>query len=162
MTQQNNIAVEIPAETMQRITDGIARLQADLAPFMVSLTPDQKMGMAKMGDATVAFVNKAITYTESNPEFVPSFLNVHDMVVDGNVVSLLAPVSKIISQISANLEDTLTLSGSEAYIAALIYYNAVKAAAKNSIPGAKTIYEDLSQRFPGRRKTRRSTNDPAQ
>ena len=71
------------------------------------------------------------------------------MVVDGNVVSLLAPVSKIISQISANLEDTLTLSGSEAYIAALIYYNAVKAAAKNSIPGAKTIYEDLSQRFPG-------------
>ena len=40
-------------------------------------------------------------------------------------------------------------AGHEAYESALAFYNAVKVAARNNVPGAKVIYEDLSQRFPG-------------
>ena len=39
------------------------------------------------------------------------------------------------------------LSGSEAYIALLAYYNSVKIASRMNIAGATAIYDDLKQRF---------------
>jgi hypothetical protein len=42
------------------------------------------------------------------------------------------------------------MSGSEAYTAALAYYNSVKQAAKMNVPNAKSIYKDLKQRFEKR------------
>lgn len=39
------------------------------------------------------------------------------------------------------------LAGSEAYAAALSYYNSVKMASKLNVNGAKAIYEDLRKRF---------------
>jgi hypothetical protein len=40
----------------------------------------------------------------------------------------------------------MTLSGSEAYTVALIFYNAAKNAAKSKVPKAETICDDLSAR----------------
>jgi hypothetical protein len=47
------------------------------------------------------------------------------------------------------VEDTIMVAGSEAYHAALAVYHNVQTAAKQDIPGAKAIYEDLKNRFPG-------------
>ncbi|MDR0721667.1 MAG: hypothetical protein LBF75_02570 [Treponema sp.] len=38
--------------------------------------------------------------------------------------------------------------GSEAYQAALVFYQSVKMAAAQDIPGAKAVYEELKTRFP--------------
>jgi hypothetical protein len=40
------------------------------------------------------------------------------------------------------------VAGSEAYHAALAFYHNVQATAKDDIPGAKVIFEDLKTRFP--------------
>jgi hypothetical protein len=40
------------------------------------------------------------------------------------------------------------VAGSEAYQSSLIFYNAVKAATAQDVPGAKEIYADLKARFP--------------
>jgi hypothetical protein len=40
------------------------------------------------------------------------------------------------------------VAGSEAYQAALMFYNVVKTAAAQDIPGAKEVYNDLKARFP--------------
>ncbi|MEI6062099.1 MAG: hypothetical protein WCR72_15460 [Bacteroidota bacterium] len=156
MSQQNNIAMVIPAEVHQNIKDELTKLLADFAPFLISLTADQKKSMPILGDSSIAFVNKALSYSETNPEFAPAFLNIVDMQIDVNAIAQLSPIAKLVQQLCDNITDTLTLSGSEAYIAALIYYNSVKQAAKNGIPGAKTIYEDLQKRFPGRPRTTNS------
>ena len=161
MAQQNLISVEIPADVLQSVNDGLAKIMSDLEPFLVSLTADQKMGMVKMGDGTVAFVNKALSYIDTNPEFIPPFLSAAEMKIDGVAVAQLAPVVKQIAQLAANLEDTLMLCGSEAYLASLIYYNSVKLAAKSNIPDALVIFEDMSQRFPGGSRNRTSKTTPA-
>ena len=49
------------------------------------------------------------------------------------------------------MEDSMTQAGSEAYVAALAFYQSVKGAAKAKVPGADAIYNDLNSRFPGRR-----------
>jgi hypothetical protein len=51
-------------------------------------------------------------------------------------------------QLSDNIDDTEMIAGSEAYQAALAFYNSVKAAAAQDIPGAKEVYADLKTRFP--------------
>jgi hypothetical protein len=46
------------------------------------------------------------------------------------------------------LSDTAMVAGSETYEASLAFYNNVKAAAAQDIPGAKAIHEDLKKRYP--------------
>jgi hypothetical protein len=53
-----------------------------------------------------------------------------------------------IQTVSEGIDDTVMVAGSEAYQAALVFYNAVKAAAAQDIPGAKGVYDDLKARFP--------------
>ena len=147
MSQQNNISVQIPADKLTRIESLLAELNTELAPYLISLTSEQKQGIYKMGDNSIAFVNKIVGYINTNPEFVPPFLNTDDFKVDVAAVGQLSEIAGVAAQLSDNITDTLTLSGSEAMVAALIYYNSVKQAAKTSIPGAKTIFDDLSARF---------------
>jgi hypothetical protein len=53
------------------------------------------------------------------------------------------------NQLHENVDDTTMVAGSEAYQFALIFYNSVKMAARQDIPGAKAIYGELKKRFPG-------------
>ena len=50
------------------------------------------------------------------------------------------------------INDTIMLSGSEAMMAALTYYNYIKVTNASKVPGAETIYNDLKSRFPSHRR----------
>jgi hypothetical protein len=52
----------------------------------------------------------------------------------------------------------MILSGSDAYAAALMFYNSVKIAKKSNVAKAGTIHDDHSERFPGKVK---GTEKPA-
>ena len=93
-------------------------------------------------------------YAGSDPQFVPPFVNVQEMEFDWNVVQDLIPLLRSIGQLQNNLNDTVSLAGSECYVSALSYYNSVKLAAKMNVPGAKVIYEDQRQRFDGQGKVK--------
>jgi hypothetical protein len=63
----------------------------------------------------------------------------------------------LIKQLEEAVEDTVMAAGSEAYHAALAFYHNVQAAARDDIPGAKAIFEDLKTRFPGGKRKSTST-----
>ena len=150
MSQQNQVAIQIPAAVLQSILKLIADLQTALAPYVITLTPTDRKTLLKMSDKSVAFVTKTLDYTKSNPEFNPSFLSVSDMQIDVDAVNQLEPLLNKVKQVADNLDDTIMLSGSEAFAGALLYYSSIKQAIKGNVPNAKTIYDDLSQRYPGR------------
>jgi hypothetical protein len=150
MSQQNQVAVKIADADLQNITKLITDLQAAIAPYVITLTAEDRKSLLKMSDKSVAFVNKNLGYTTTNPEFIPPYLSVPDFQTDADAVNQLHPLFKEIKQIADNLDDTIMLSGSEAYTGALLYYNSVKQAIKGNVPNTKTIYDDLSQRYPGR------------
>ena len=162
MSQKNEIALVIPANVSTKITDAIQELNADLKPLLVKLTADQRHLIPKMGDGTVAFVSKTALYAKTNPEFIPAFMNVEDMNIDLEAIQTLLPMAKELEHILAMLEDTLMLCGSEAFIAALMYYQSVKSAAKNNIPDAEGICNDLGERFPKRPKKDDGNTTPNQ
>ncbi|WP_461631105.1 hypothetical protein [Labilibaculum euxinus] len=58
------------------------------------------------------------------------------------------------------LNDTAALSDSEAYMAMLSYYNFLKQAAKDAVPGAKPIYDNLKHHFTSaKNSTSTNTNE---
>lgn len=149
MSDSNLISLNIPEEDGIAIKDAIQVLRDKLFPHLVSLTPEERMELPKMGDKTVSFVTKNLEYSGENPEMVPAYVDKVEFEIDVNGVIRLRGFHQPLQQICDALSDTIMLAGSEAYVAALSIYNVIKDAAKRGVPGAQTIYEDLKSRFPG-------------
>ena len=154
MGTQNQISIVIPTDVLQQSLEHLQAAGKLLQPYLHALTGADRQGLAKMGDKTIPFVAKNLDYSRSNPQFTPAYLDVVELEKDLNVATGLTPLLRICEQITSNLDDTIMLSGSEAYVSSLAYYNTVKQAAKMNVPDAKPIFEDLQQRFPRQMKTK--------
>ena len=146
----NRISLQLTDAELQAIRSAVGVLQTQLLPHLVDLDSEARRELPKMGDKTVAFVRKAYEYAGSNPALCPPFLDLPEFGVDLNAVDTLLSLLRPLTQVTDMLDDSALLAGSEAYAAALSYYQAVKGAARSGVPGAQSIAEDLSQRFPGR------------
>jgi hypothetical protein len=51
--------------------------------------------------------------------------------------------------VTGTIEDSMTLCGSDMSSGALVFYTSVKGAVKLNVNKVKSIYDDLSARFPG-------------
>jgi hypothetical protein len=142
----------IPPEIMAQAQQKIDEANALLAPYFLPLTPQERLELAKMGDKTLSFVEKANDYVHHYPAFVPSYLNTVAFDTDMTDATGLRVLNTSARQLADNIDDTAMVAGSEAYQASLVFYNAVKAAFAQNIPGAKEVYNDLKNRFPGRKR----------
>lgn len=124
---------------------------------MFPLTEEQRKFLPKMGDKTVAFVQKTLDYSTTNAEYAPGYFERKDLEDDLEATQALAPLDGLAQQIASDINDTMMMAGSEAYTMSLVYYNAVKNAAKTGQASARPIYDDLSQRFPGAGKKVKTT-----
>jgi len=149
MAQQNLIAVNIPETDLAEIKVAMATLKEKLLPHLQMLTPQERLELPKMGERNVSFVQKALEYGLQNNDLVPAFLDIKALAIDVKAVQTLRDIVHELSPIHDALHDSMTLSGSEAYQGALVFYSNVKNAAKVKTPKAGSIYDDLASRFPG-------------
>jgi hypothetical protein len=146
-------SISIPTNILAQVQDLLKQADVLLLPYVTSLTPAERRTMAKMGEKTLSFVEKAHEFALQNPNIVPPFLDMAAFDTDFADAHNLWTVLLASQQIHENLDDTTMVAGSEAYQAALIFYNSVKMASRQDIPGAKAVYEELKKRFPhGKRK----------
>jgi len=146
----NEFAQTIPAAVLQQVQQHLDAIKAALAPYLTSLTPEERKSMPRMADKTVAFVTKTADYAASNPAFVPPFVDLAELTQDVAGVSALTPLRQQFEQLALDTDSTVMLAGSEAYSNSLTIYSNIKFMAKNKQPGAQAAYDDLSVRFPGR------------
>jgi hypothetical protein len=146
----NRISFAPTEEKKQAIHAAIRLLQETLKPLLVDLSVDERRALPKMGSKTVEFVGKALNYARESPQFNPSFVDVDEFARDLAAVQELLALQRPLSMLADMVEDSVMLSGSEAYAAALSYYRAVKAAALLGQPGATLIAEDLGLQFANR------------
>jgi GrpB-like predicted nucleotidyltransferase (UPF0157 family) len=140
--------IPIPPNVLAQVQEYIDAAGALLAPYLLPLTPAKRQSLPKMGDKTLSFVEKALNYAHHYPQLCPSYLKVGMFNVDMTDATGLRTVHISAKQLSDSIDDTVMTAGSEAYQAALVFYNAVKSAAAQNIPGAKEVYSDLKTRFP--------------
>lgn len=145
----NQFHADIPAKVLTDVQQHLDAIKAALAPYLLSLTPDERKTMLRMADKTVAFVTKTTDYATSNPSFVPSFVDLAELKQDTAGMAALTPLRQQCDQLALDLDSTVMIAGSEAYGNALTVYGNIKFLARNNQPGAQAAYDDLSVRFPG-------------
>lgn len=149
MPQSNKLSGAISPADKQAVLQQLATIRQQLSPVLLfNLTPDDRVGMAKMGDKSLAFVQKALDYAQKNSALVPTYLDVTEATKDLALVTDLREIAHELKTLCQAIEDTLTMAGAEAYEASLIFHASVKGASRNNAAGSQAIYEDLVQRFP--------------
>ncbi len=150
MSKENIVSIQVPEQDLQQAITNLQATKELLKPYLIALQASDRIRLPKMGDKTLPFVRKAAEYTQSRQDFSPPYLNADELAIDLKAVEDLTLVYREAEQLCKSLNDTIMLSGSEAYAEALAYYQAVKQAAKRNVPDAKTVYQDLRQRFEQR------------
>ena len=147
MSTQNQISIEIPQAVIDKVMQNLQDSKNLLAPYLQGLTAEERQSMFKLGNKTVATVQKTKSYVDTNPEFVPAYMNKPEFLKDEKVITQLQPIVNLTAQLHSDTDDTMMLSGSEALQNAMLYYGQVKEAHSKGVPTAKPVYEDLSERF---------------
>lgn len=154
----NDIKHEISPNSWNRILGALATLKAELS-FLINLTPQERMELAKMSDGTLAFVTKVMEYMKSHPQFLPSFADKTAFEKDFALMQKLDALFGMLTIIASGVDHTRMAAGSEAYAVARMYYNNVGLAAQSNQPGAGVIRDDLAARF-NRKGNGSSGSDP--
>lgn len=131
--QENQISIQITAAEVQAVKDSIAAINAVLGKYLIALTPDDRKALPKMSDGSLPFVKKALDYATTNPTFVPAYIDVPELKIDVDATEALLQIERPLEQLAQNVSDTIMLCGSEAFVAALTFYNSVKQAAKTKV-----------------------------
>ncbi len=145
----NRVSAVVPPEVLQA---ALAHQQAAvdaLMPYLVTLGTLDRRKMPRLGDKNEVFVLKTLAYATSNPEFMPTFVDIGEFRKDVDLMQGLRPMARLAVQFAELLDDTIGLAGSEALQASLPYYSTTKTAAKMGQPLAMTIAADLGGQFQG-------------
>ncbi|MDR2260085.1 MAG: hypothetical protein LBE06_03955 [Azoarcus sp.] len=149
MPTKNDHSVSIPAETLAQAQKLGEQLGVLLRPYVAPLTPAERRALPKMGDKTYSFVEKAHELAKINPDLRPPFLDMKAFEIDfADAGNKLEPLLVTLQQLADSVSDIQMLAGNEAYHAALAFYNYVKVAAGQDVPGAKAVHASLRERFP--------------
>ncbi len=146
----------IPQDVALKATNSMKEAINTLTPYVVALTPAQRRKLAKSGNKTFSFIDKAMKYAQQNVDLLPGFVTAEEMKQNMDNYSVLLSLLQTATQLSSSLNDTTMQASSDSYSLSLDYYNSAKQGAKKNIPNAKDIYKDLSARFPGRKKRKPS------
>jgi hypothetical protein len=148
MSNDNRVSAVLTAQDVTDILNSVAAISAKL-PFLINLSPQERRELPKMGDKSIGFDDKCRTYMSSHPEFIPGFVNIDEVNKDRELRVQMMRFYAALIALTDQVDDTLSVVSSEAWMADLAYYQAVREAAKRGMAGAETIYADLQQRFPG-------------
>ena len=144
----NQFHSDIPAPVLTEVQTHLDAIKAALAPYLLSLTPEERRTMLRMADKTVAFVSKTTEYATTNAAFVPAFVDLAELKQDTAGIAALTPLRQQFEQLALDTDSTVMVAGSEAYGNALTVYGNIKFMAKNKQPGAQAAFDDLKVRFP--------------
>jgi hypothetical protein len=150
MKIRNDISFSMPDEDLQAVKLALQTVEEKLQPHMITLLPDQRREMSKMGPRTSDFVATTMSFMRSMPQYVPGFVDLEEFQRDLDTVQVLRSLQHAVDRISDMISDSMMQAGSEAYSASLSCYAVLKTAAKHGSSEASAAASDLAERLPMR------------
>ena len=144
---ENRLSLEITAAQKTSISAATTDLNNSTKALNIVIDKEELKSLSKLGDIRIPFVEKVAQYAVSNPEFLAPFADVPEFTTDFKAFTDLREMVRPLRQIIDNLENSMMVSGSEAWDFARNYYKAVQFNARMGVPGAQTIYDDLRPLF---------------
>lgn len=142
--------LEIIPDTIVTIaTQKLNEIKDLLAPYLQTLSGDERQKLLKMSNQSFGFVSKAIEYCQHNPQFMPGYMKFDQLNHDYGAMAAIRPLLTTCAHLQSDLEDTAMRVGSNAFSQCLLYYYNVEMAAGKGETVAQPIMEDLTERFFG-------------
>jgi hypothetical protein len=138
---QNLLSLTLTDPQLTAVDDALAALETALAG-LISLTPDQRRGLTKMGPKSEAFCRQTLTVLGQNPQVLPPSFDLREAQADLATLDRLRPR---LQRLAERAEDTDTILGSDVMTSALEGYALLKVAGRNQ--GLEGLRRELSARF---------------
>ncbi|MCU0692141.1 MAG: hypothetical protein MUF54_12145 [Polyangiaceae bacterium] len=135
------------------------RAVAATFPFAVALTDDERRALPKLGDKSLAFVEKALEAAKAKPKLIPEAVRVDAFERDLVLYKQAGEVARSLAAVTRSVEDTQMVAGSEAFQAALIVYGFLQSASGLE-PGLQEVVRELGARFRRQRPTAAGESGP--
>ena len=142
---QNLISAMLPAEDAADVQQILAAAKAKLS-FLLSLQTEDVVTLFKVGNAYLPFIDKAYQTMVAHPEILPPVFNKDEFIRDYNLLSTLRPIFTQIDELAESIRKTFTAVGSDALLASLEVYSAVKQN-KDKVPGLASTADEMAVFF---------------
>jgi hypothetical protein len=147
MAFENLISLQFtPAELLQ-LDAALQSIEAVLVGKTVNLTPAERQQYGSIAEQNKLFVNKAKSYMEQYPAYVPSFLDTAEFNNDYAARQQIETRLQRLQSIAEQLSDTKVLLDHDNYFNALSFYRNIRFLSNENVPGTTTLYQDMKQFF---------------
>ena len=147
MALENVISVAFTEAELTQLDQAISSIETVLQGKTINLTPEQRQQYGSIAEQNKLFVNKAKSYMEQYPQFVPLFLDKAEYDRDYAARQQLESRMQRLSSVTEQLSDTKILLDFDNYHNSITFYRNMKYLSGENVPGTNVIYDDMKQFF---------------
>ncbi len=147
MALENLISINFTPQELKELDDHMAGIQNIFKGKTINLTTDQRRQYGSIGNHNKLIVDKAKSYMEQHPKWIPRFLDKEEFDRDHSAREQVESRVQQLTNLSQQLIDTKTLLDHDNYTNALSFYRMMRFLAGENEPGAKPVYEDMKVLF---------------
>lgn len=126
---QNLVDLQIDTTLLDALDAAITQMETSLVG-LISLTPEQRRGLMKMGEKSEAFCRAALNVAQQHSGIMARDFDIEAFQRDQQTLDLLRPRILRIAHLHQRVIDTEMALGSDQMVAALEVYGALKVAGK--------------------------------
>jgi hypothetical protein len=134
-------------EIMGEVFDIQEQLMELFSEYGSTLTPTDRSRMISAGIRNYGFIQTAYQSAKTNPFLVPPYLDMSKFQETITDLNYRRQLLSLIQQFAGTVSDSLLVDSNEAYRRALEYYNYLREAARQRVPGAEIEYSLLKPFF---------------
>jgi hypothetical protein len=142
---QNLISATLSADEAAVIQQSLIDVKSRLN-FLLSLQTDDIVSLFKVGNAYLPFIEKAYQTMVAHPEILPGVFDQGEFTQDYNLLNTLRPIYNQVNELAESIQKTFTAVGSDAMVASLEIYSAVKQN-KDKVPGLAATANEMAVFF---------------
>ena len=147
MALENLISVAFTEAELTQLDQAISSIETVLQGKTINLTPEHRQQYGSIAEQNKLFVNKAKSYMEQYPQFVPPFLDKAEYDRDYAARQQLESRMQRLSSVTEQLSDTKILLDFDNYHNSITFYRNMKYLSGENVPGTNVIYDDMKQFF---------------
>lgn len=141
---QNLLSLTLTDEQLRAVDDALTALEASLSS-LISLTPEQRKALNRMGPKSENFCRQTLTVLEQNPQVLPPSVDLREAKADLAALEKLRPRLARLQRLAERADDTQDALGSDIMSFSLEGYALLRVAGKNQ--GLDGLRRELSARF---------------
>ncbi|MBE9011748.1 hypothetical protein IQ250_16205 [Pseudanabaenaceae cyanobacterium LEGE 13415] len=145
----NRVSATLSMSDRETVLTAIETIKQAL-PFLVSLSADERKTMPRAGDRGRGFMLNCCDAAQKYADCLPRSFDTAEMQKDLRLIEDLYPILIALRELNSLVDDTYFTAQSEAYVAALKVYDAVKS--HDDLPGMKVTVDELKRQFVRRNK----------